>query len=50
MTENELTVNFDKVPDPTVIKDSLVNQVGQNDALIVNHFQKWLENREKGKK
>ena len=35
MIENQMTVNFDKVWDPSITKDPVVNENGQSDRLFV---------------
>ena len=45
MIENQMTVNFDKVWDPSITKDPVVNENGQSDRLMAKHFYKWIEER-----
>ena len=43
MTQHQLTTNFDRTYDPEVTMDPLVNPPGQDDRLMLKHFQGWLE-------
>ena len=38
-------MNFDKVWDPSITKDPVVNENGQSDRLMAKHFYKWIEER-----